>query len=390
MTNCPSCFTPITTNLRAFICVSGKCAPEKDLHVSALVGKEVTLAPVEVIAAPTDPQKARNWKPPESHTHESRCKGPMAPACPSCHFTLPRHFFQSRVVTVAVAGARHTGKTVYIGVAYSRLRALVEQMGSAIAIDPSCSEVFSKIYARAFDIAVRSLPDPTPELGSRDGIILPLIFSLGNIKGVNTILAVRDVAGEDLERGLQAPLFDYLGRADLVIFLWDPMADPTIRAALAGIIPPQGEVAEANVGQVLQTLLTRIGDGNPRVAVAMSKFDLIHELSRAESHGHHHVVINKGAGYLRNSVVGPKVSEDDLLLVHEEVRSLLMFMRAQEVVNAVTNPARGTAYNYRFFAVSALGTPPENFGHAATGLSPFRCLDPLKWVLGDLGVLEKA
>ena len=46
-------------------------------------------------------------------------------------------------------------------------------------------------------------------------------------------------------------------------------------------------------------------------------------------------------------------------LVHHEVRSILLFLNAQGLVNSLERPNGGSSVPHRFFAVSVLGSPPK-------------------------------
>lgn len=76
---------------------------------------------------------------------------------------------------------------------------------------------------------------------------------------------------------------------------------------------------------------------------------------------------------------------EDRMLVHHEVRSLLMLLHATELVQLVEHDADVAAY--RYFALSALGHPPDASGLSVHGISPYRVLDPLLWVLSEEGAL---
>ena len=42
---------------------------------------------------------------------------------------------------------------------------------------------------------------------------------------------------------------------------------------------------------------------------------------------------------------------------------------------------------HRYFAISALGQPPDGNRLNVRGIAPFRCTDPPRWVTSSFGVL---
>lgn len=52
----------------------------------------------------------------------------------------------------------------------------------------------------------------------------------------------------------------------------------------------------------------------------------------------------------------------------------------------MVNPDTGRGYYDRYFAVSALGDSPFNPNFNPMSIAPFRCLDPLRWVLSRRGL----
>jgi len=73
--------------------------------------------------------------------------------------------------------------------------------------------------------------------------------------------------------------------------------------------------------------------------------------------------------------------------LHHEVRSLLQKLHAGPIVTAVERPSSGQFLPHRFFVASALGESPNGKSLSARGIAPFRCLDPMRWVMAETGML---
>ena len=220
---------------------------------------------------------------------------------PVRHYVLPKDFYGSRVITIALSGARATGKSMYIAVLKRQLESLVADMGSYVSLSKEQADDFWKRYEKPLDEEM-GLVNQTSSIDLNDAPTEPFVLSLGQIRGQLTYLALRDIAGEDLEKGTNVPILSYFNRADLVIFLWDPMADQSISSALEGMIPRQAQVSTARPEDVLNVVKERIGNGDPRVAVVMSKFDVIHRFEDSPNHPHGPIAANRGAAYMQLTV----------------------------------------------------------------------------------------
>jgi hypothetical protein len=138
---------------------------------------------------------------------------------------------------------------------------------------------------------------------------------------------------------------------------------------------------------VLSNLLLAVGEGRPRLAVILSKFDVLRALNRVEGSAWSQVMSNAGAVFMRDSATTRQYDEADGQLLHEEVRSLLLRLRGGSMVAGVENPSSGLGLPHRYFVVSALGQPPVGNRLNPRGIAPFRCVDPLRWVTAGFGVL---
>jgi hypothetical protein len=207
------------------------------------------------------------------------------------------------------------------------------------------------------------------------------------IQGRRQYIAIRDVAGEDMEAPpADAGALSFLQFADSVLFMFDPLAVPAVRDKLKDLVPAQSVGGRPQ--DVLANLTRLLGTASPRIAVVLSKFDALQALVDVEDVTWRTIMSNAGAAFLRDaSEIEPRYDENDGELLSEEVRSLLIQLGAQDIVLALQNPSSGRRLDYRFFAVSVLGAAPEGERLNQRGITPFRCLDPLKWTLRAQRVL---
>ncbi len=206
---------------------------------------------------------------------------------------------------------------------------------------------------------------------------------------------MRDVAGEELqELKPERRHLGFLGRADAVLFLFDPLAVPEVPIEPARRDPaprrygcePGGRAHEphdADPG----------GDGSdalPPIGVIMSKFDSIEQFRKLEGQAR-----VEGAHDAPRAAFARDPSENQLAydladaeLLGAEVRSLLLRLGAHGLVAMLENPSSGRPVIHQYFATSVLGHAPSGRDLDARGIAPFRVLDPLKWVLNRSGAIE--
>ena len=386
MSRCPHCFQALSEDRYAFMCVSGRCERKLDPVASALHGSDVSVAPWVRVERPP---RARGWVPPVEVPCAS-CSQPGREVCPECRYELPPGWRQTVTLCVAMAGARATGKSVFVGVLVKLLGQLCEARGtSLVPAEPRTADTYRTVYERAL-FEQRGLLEPTPAARTASSYQRhPLVYSLGRVSGRPVSLVVRDVAGEELESAdTDTRHLEFFAHADGVLFMFDPLRVPEVRDQLHDLVPAE-LISGGEPQQVLAKVMHLIGDGPARLAVILSKFDAMQFLSRVEGTSWNRVMSQPGAAFLRDRN-SPADAYDDVdgQLLHQEVRSLLQRLGATSIVSAVERPHRGRPVEHRFFSVSALGEPANGESLHERGISPFRCLDPLRWLMSRSGALS--
>jgi hypothetical protein len=386
LTKCPRCFSVLDDNSYAWM-----VSPEvdgrryRDRVATAYIGGEVHCGPIHVLKRPP------GYSAPLRQSTDDITRELNAPAmeiCPVCHFMLPKGWRDGQATCIAMAGARATGKSLYVAVVVKQLELLCERLGVSIeSATPATAASYANNYERPLFVQ-RGLIPPTPASHVQASYQRePLVFSIGPWHGVRRYLVLRDIAGEDLESGdLHATHFRFFAHADAVFFMFDPLRVQTIRDQLYDLISPQSW-SGVDPRSVLRNLLLAVGEGRPRLAVIMAKFDVLRELSGVEGSAWSQVMSNAGAAFMRDSSSTWQYDEADGQLLHEEVRSLLLRLHGGSIVTGVENPSSGIRLPYRYFAVSSLGQPPIGNKLNPRGIAPFRCIDPLRWVTASYGVL---
>ena len=306
---------------------------------------------------------------------------------PACQRPYPPGWHDAGTTSIVMAGASAAGKSIYLAVMIKQLEQYGVHVGMDVtALTPAVQGVFEDNYLRPLytERGIMQRTNPVAQEGAyqRES----MVFRLVTRDNRRHHLVIRDVAGEDLEQPTEetAQRLAFFGQADHVFFLFDPLKIDEVQRQLRGLVPEQriGEPAK----RVLDTTLGLVQAGTPRLAVIMSKFDTLQMLRAARWDGEYKSIMqNAGAAFFRDP--GPLSSYNDVdsRLLDEEVRSLLILLGQAQFVAAVERATRRS--EHRFFAVSALGDPPNGEFLNSRGIAPFRCLDPLRWALAGTGIM---
>ena len=379
---CPGCFAVVPSDFAVYVC-KGACPIQVDPLAGAYAGTEISNPPLtEVHGALPAPG------------HWPQCRGgshlTSRELCPRCHQPLPPRWRDFDTIALAMAGSRTTGKSVYLGVLIKQIQALaVRAQGSFLPVDQASSEQYKKYYESVLYEA-RGLIPPSGRLGTEAAVHRnPMSFSLSVPGQPKRAISVRDVAGEDFEQPqTDAVLFNFLGNADSLFYLVDPLSVRPIQQMLYGLVDTintQGGDPLATLNNVLSLVSNASNGGRGvKLAVILSKFDALHRLADHEARPWSEIMGNAGAAFSRDPyATDGRWDIRDADLLDAEVRGLLELLGATPLVNL----ANLEFADRRFFAVSALGVAPAPGGLSTRGrgMAPFRILDPLRWVMNGRG-----
>jgi hypothetical protein len=394
MIKCPQCFSTLGPQQKAWVCASSSCAQEfGDPVASAYAGYAVPARPMYVDSQVEHAQRKKegraqgSWPPPNPPC--PNCTLQMVDACTVCHFALPPHWSEGDVTCVVMSGARASGKSLYIAMGIDKLeRLLLTHASSQLQpFSPDVAQIFRVNYQKPLD--ERGVLQSTPKANNLGAYQRqPLIFDLGNINRRRQYLVLRDVAGEDMEElPPERTHFSFFGRADAVLFLFDPLAVPDVRASLAGNIPLPPDVGHDPVpvvGNVLRLVREgSVGQSPPPIGVVVSKFDALEEFRNIEEKPQwSELMSHRGAAFARDPsdrALAYDTVDGDLLSA--EIRSLILKLGGNGIVAQLENPSDKKPVRLQYFAVSVLGHSPRGDRLDGRGIAPFRAVDPLKWAL---------
>lgn len=385
MSKCPTCFHPVPAAPELLVCV-GTCATQRNDRGSAERGYEVM----------TRPTMSPSRKPSGEVTATcSKCSVETTQeACPRCIGQIPQNWRESKVTCVAMSGARATGKSLTLGVAKAQLDLYVQRFHRSVlrGVGDTDQEFFERYTKKLYE--QREILEPTASIEDNQTTTRePLIFAFTERHSESgqsrrRVLVLRDVAGEDLEQHDNPAALSFFARADAVVVLIDPLKVPDIRNMLADVIPNDTRLG-GDGRQVLDNLLRLMTGGalggrtQVPLAVALSKFDVLQQLRSVQGGSQWAAIMNRPGSPLQRdpSLQSRGYDHNDGLLLHHEVLSLLHQLNSE----ALSHTLDEHADNYRYFALSALGSHPKGDQLAAGGIAPFRVLDPFKWALEVAG-----
>ena len=392
--SCPYCFTPVEADRIGFRCV-GACIPRPDVQASFYAGKSLAVPPVYCMI--------RNDRTKQLPTYVvcRRCGAQTAQeVCLVCHRDLPPRWRQARTFTMTVTGARDTGKSVYIAVVVQMLLRYAQQRSCTVmAYTQGTQDVYGNDYYEPLyhrNVVMEGTPSMTGGGAYQED---PLIWEIAGGDGGRFYLVMRDIAGEDLERltGREGA-FSFIDRADLVLFLFDPLMLDAVRKVLSGLIPDLDTNRKGvRPGEVLPKILAQMSSGGSRLALTICKFDALQQLPRANSKMAP-VLANPAAHFnwddtmvrarTPSSKQRVRALEEDGAFLDAEVCSMLRYLGEDAVTLQAVQAVRNRKIAaLRHFVVSSLGeTPQHREKLTERGISPFRVLAPCLWGLSQARV----
>jgi hypothetical protein len=325
-----------------------------------------------------------------------QCGGPTGVrACPICHTPLPAAFAEADVPLVGVVGGKGAGKTVYLAVLNHELRHAVRRrfdadirfsgdqqpVGSGFGSPRAWLENYEKALFEDGEL-------PAGTTAADTGRRVPLVLEwrqprsrAGRTRYATTLLSFYDAAGEDFvsESSKQQK---YVEIADGLVVLLDPWQLPDL--------PPEVTVPAAAVSgaekpiDVLNrvTELLRAGSGGSTdkklrtpIAVVFAKIDALYP------------ALDPDDPVLARPPAAAGYDERAGATTHEHVRALLHRFGADDIDAHL----RHTYRDFRYFAVSALGMPPDYTDARVDpgGVRPLRVEEPLLWLLSKWNVVER-
>ena len=297
---------------------------------------------------------------------------------------IPRDYLSGSGMTVALVGAKASGKSNYIGVLVNEIRKKMTRSFNC-SINICCSEESKRYYDENYYKPL--FVDGYVVEGTNVETIPPLLFPIDfrDSKGrpTNTAsLTFYDTAGENFDTVKGINVFSrYLPNADGIILLLDPLQLPPVREKLQGKIDLPAQ--NTDVVEVLNRIVTNIrnvkkikGGIKTPLAVVFTKIDALIKYGIISQDS---VVASESEHIKRGVFV-----QSDFESVNIELRDMLENWLADELISYMQSFTK-----YSFFGVSALGDVPNDMKLSSAGIHPHRVLDPLLWLLAENNYIKR-
>jgi Double-GTPase 2 len=312
--------------------------------------------------------------------------------CPVCHSHLPVQFGMINSRMIGMAGARDSGKTIYMTVLLHELRNRVgaEYDAAIMGADDDTLGRFTESYEDVLYEEKRMLL-ATRGAGQNEGRVDPLVFRFTAAqegpdggKREQRLMSFFDTAGEDFRSQDSVDVNTrYLASADGILLLLDPLQMPGARRLAAPGTPlpgtgPEYQSPEEILTRITHLLLSQNKGGSPEIrkpiAVAFTKIDALWH------------TFDEGSPLRITPPSRGRFDTSDSLDVHEQVRHLLRSWDSTQIDQIL----RQYYPQHRFFGISALGrAPTPDQKVAASGIQPYRVADPLLWLLSGFRAVPK-
>lgn len=356
---CPRCFEDQNVSDIGFLCSNDSCEKAKNKEIQ----KNINVSG----------QRCSG----ESCNHVLIMK-----ACPLCKNELPLNIGEFKNYSLAVIGAKETGKSNYIAVLINQLKNEIGRSFNCSLQD--CGESTISRYREEFYNPLYR--HRTVVRGTDSGNVDPLIYTLmferkrlfRSPKKEAVSLTFFDTAGENLDKiGTMQTYNRYLYKSSGIILLLDPLQLPKVREALTGKIERMPE-ENTDVNSILTRTIDIIRTGQNNmdpskkidipIAIAFTKIDAVASLiDPASSLNNESTHISKGF-----------FDKVDFLNSSDEMRSLVEEWLGQELIQKLTFQFS----NFAFFGLSSLGSNPD-LDNRIPRFRPFRVADPLLWLLSE-------
>ena len=317
------------------------------------------------------------WIPVKDKGRCMKCKAARKSVfCSVLNKEIPSDFLNGQNFSVALLGAKASGKSNYIGVLVNEIKKKMTSSFNctlSLAASEESKEYYDNHYYKPLFKHGRVV-DAT----SQDDIP-PLIFPLRFLDSKNRItkvaaLSFYDTAGENLDSTDQMLITNqYISNANGIILLLDPLQIPSIRKKLEGKIPLPPE--NTDVTEVLSRIVQNIRDvknikGTIKtpLALAFTKIDALEQFDILKEDS----CLREESEHLKRGVF----VKTDFESVNIEIRDLLENWLDSELIQLMKN-----FESCAFFGVSSLGGVPNGIKLANDSILPRRVLDPLLWLL---------
>ena len=318
--------------------------------------------------------------------------------CPECHNSLDKEMLQDDTSIISIIGGKSSGKTNYItvliwelikrGYTFDAIHEVVT-CGDYVVGKNSYTTAYrytNDFYNQLYE--KRKVHAPTEITETSKAYKVPLIYRLtigessrGKGKGKSVFLVFYDTAGESFTSNERIHEYaEFLRNSAGIIFLLDTWGISALKPKIEKITnekPLPFDYIFENIKEYMRQKMTakdREKFKSKPFAFAFSKIDTILTDKDFDING---LKMDMNSSFLTDK----KLSLSDLYGMHMGLNNFLIDCDESNFLKSL-----GTHFGEKvtFFGFSALGQMPEN-GEVKQNIEPYRALDPLVWILYELG-----
>lgn len=299
--------------------------------------------------------------------------------CPRCDRTLPSNIERVKSYTIAIVGDSTSGKSHYIA---SCIHQLQQNQGykligynAIVGLGNTDLTYNNEYYALVYQN--KKKVQPTQAGIQPEPLIYELVFP-----GKSVNLLFYDASGEDMvNAGQMVQYGHYILNASAIIFLADPMAMPGVVPFVPDHIkqlqPPRTLGAAQALNRIIYTFKQGRGLNQGDmvdipIAITISKSDLLDFVEQTSNL----------PLFLKDATDSNRLDTGQFGVISQQVQDRLFRYGDSVLIRASKMFTRSS-----FFAVSATGKSSDSNDEFQV-IEPRRCLDPLLWVLWQLGIIN--
>ena len=319
--------------------------------------------------------------------------------CPHCHNWLPAEMIEEGAEIISIVGDPNSGKTVYFTALIHELMKYGYKLGLSVTAKdeaPDDTKRTSVIYRQMANSMFNrnTLPAKTQEVDENTPSI-PLIFSLSTKKagkkgGKTIYLVFYDTPGESFKHDEQVrKLVKYLKESSGIIMLIDPFSVKGMRDIIANYTALDDKSKVADAIKILETLKNYASSqkavSDKPLAITFSKIDaVVNGLAAAGEDSMVGIDLKNNSSFLRTgrfSLLETEMIHKAFLTAEGDEQEGLL--QKWDIGNVFAE-ATSRFSNVKMFAVSSVGTMPNKY-HVEGEVKPYRVMDPLIWILHEMG-----
>jgi len=303
--------------------------------------------------------------------------------CPYCHNDLPQSAGFAPATIISFVGASQVGKSVFLTSLVHTLKTLTPR-NFDIFCTPINNEMGRKFKYEYEDPLIENglLLDPTQKEQQQEPFIFTFSFTDGNLPEIN--IAFFDAAGEGMmDNGYMDIYAAHIRNSSGILFLVDPLQFRSIGKKVALINGLDHDPADMDdplsvLSGLVEDYIYKQANGVSDIptAVVLTKSDLLRPLQLEGEY------IRPQSRIFANYTHMGYFNLDAFAQVDYEVDEFL-----QAADPNFRNALKRRFAELGFFAVSALGAPPDATGRRVRTYAPLRVDEPFLWLLYKLGYI---